>query len=80
MTQMSTAGPKPGLTAAPPPAALRPASAAALAPASASFRRSQARRHEPRGIDGFLSCACASGPGPVFTRLRAIRAIVRSCP
>lgn len=67
MTQVSTAGPKPGLTAAPPPAALRPASAA-LAPASASFPRSQTRRREPRGIDGRLSCACALGSesGPAF--------------
>lgn len=68
MTQVSTAGPKPGLTAAPPPAALRPASAGALAPASASPPRSQARRPEPRGIDGHFSCACASGSesGPAF--------------
>lgn len=60
MTQVSTSGPKPGLTAAPPPAALRPASVA-LAPASASFPRSQTRRREPRGIDGRFSCACALG-------------------
>lgn len=67
MTQVSTAGPKPGLTAAPPPAALRPASAA-LAPASASFPRSQTRRREPRGIDGRFPCACALGSesGPAF--------------
>lgn len=55
MTQVSTAGPKPGLTAVPLPAALRPASAAALVPASASLWRSQARRREPRGIDARCS-------------------------
>jgi hypothetical protein len=64
----SAAGPRPGLTAAPPPAALRrPASAAAAARARvpASLWCSQARRHEPRSIDGrgracgASSCACA---------------------
>lgn len=59
MTQVSTAGPKPGLTAAPLPAALRPASAAALVPASASLRTSQARRREPRGIDATPTLAPA---------------------
>lgn len=59
MTQVSTAGPKPGLTAVPLPAALRPASAAALVPASASLWRSQARRREPRGIDATPTLAPA---------------------